>query len=92
MSTDHALEHHRKLVEKGWIRRFTAEEPRLSEMKELYESLGLEVIVTSATPEEAQECADCFDTPEFQDRYKTIYTRGEANPERTPQGICSIDS
>jgi hypothetical protein len=82
MLTDQALERHRKLIEEGWIRRFTAEEPRLSEMKELYESLGLEVLVTSATPEEAQECADCFGTPKFGDRYKTIYTRGEANSEK----------
>ena len=81
MPTEQAQDNHRKLVEKGWIRRFTAEEPRLSEMKEFYESLGLEVLVTSATPEEAQECAACFDIPEFGDRYKTIYTRGEANSE-----------
>ena len=86
MSTEEALERHRKLIEKGWIRRFTAEEPRLSEMKEFYESLGLEVLVTSATPEETRECTSCFDTPEFGDRYKTIYTRGEANPEKDPAG------
>ena len=82
MQKEQALERHRKLVEVGWTRRFTAEEPRLSEMKELYESLGLEVLVTSATPEEGQECADCFDTPGFEDRYKTIYTRGKAKPEK----------
>jgi len=82
MPTEQALERHRKLIEKGWIRRFTAEEPRLSEMKELYEFLGLEVLVTSAMPEEAQECAGCFDIPEFGNRYRTIYTRGEANSEK----------
>ena len=82
MPTKQALERHRKLVEEGWIRRFTAEEPRLSEMKELYESLGLEVLLTSATPEDAQECSACVDIPEFEERYKTIYTRGEANPEK----------
>jgi len=84
MPTEQALEGHRKLIEEGWTRRFTAEEPRLSEMKELYESLGLEVLVISATPEETQECASCFDIPEFEDRYKTIYTRGQANPEKDP--------
>ncbi len=51
-------------------------------MKEFYESLGLEVLVTSATPEEGQECSGCFDMPEFEDRYKTIYTRGKADPEK----------
>ena len=82
MQKEQALESHRKLIAEGWIRRFTAEEPRLSEMKDFYESLGMEVLVTSATPEEAQECAGCFDKPEFEDRYQTIYTRGQADPER----------
>jgi len=81
---EQAPERHRKLIEEGWTRRFTAEEPRLSEMKEFYESLGLEVLVTSATPEKGQECAACLDTPEFEDRYKTIYTRGKAKTEKDP--------
>jgi hypothetical protein len=79
MPTEQTLERHRKLIDEGWTRRFTAEEPRLSEMKELYESLGLEALITSALPEEGQECSGCFDMPEFEDRYKTIYTRGKAN-------------
>jgi hypothetical protein len=82
MPTEQALERHRKLIEEGWTRRFTADEPRLSEMKEFYESLGLEVLVTSGTPEEGQECSGCFDIPEFEDRYKTIYTRHKADPEK----------
>ena len=82
MPTQQAVERHKKLIEEGWTRRFTADEPRLSEMKELYESLGLEVLVTFATPEEGQECAGCFDIPEFEDRYRTIYTRGKADPEK----------
>lgn len=82
MPTEQAVERHRKLIAEGWTRRFTAEEPRLSEMKEFYESLGLEVLVTSATPEDGRECSDCFDMPEFEDRYKTIYTRGKADPEK----------
>ncbi len=91
MPTEQALERHRKLVEEGWIRRFTAEEPRLSEMKELYESLGLEVLVTSVTLEGALECSGCFDISEFEDRYKTIYTRGEANPEKGSEADFFVD-
>jgi hypothetical protein len=82
MLKEQGMERHRRLIEEGWTRRFTVEEPRLSEMKELYESLGLEVLVTFATPEEGRECSDCFDMPEFEDRYKTIYTRGKADPEK----------
>ncbi|HTY25392.1 MAG TPA: hypothetical protein VMC85_19835 [Desulfomonilaceae bacterium] len=82
MEREQALERHRKLTQEGWTRRFTAEEPRLSEMKDLYESLGLEVLVITGAPEEGRECSSCFDIREFQDKYKTIYTRGEANPEQ----------
>jgi hypothetical protein len=84
MQKEQALERHKKLIEEGWTRRFTAEEPRLSEMKELYESLGLEVLVTSATPEEGQQCSGCFEIAEFEDRYKTIYTRGKADSRKDP--------
>jgi hypothetical protein len=86
MPTEQALERHRKLIEEGWTRRFTADEPRLSEMKEFYESLGLEVLVTSGTPEEGQECAECFDILEFEERYRTIYTRDKADPVKESEG------
>ncbi len=74
---------HEQLTEDGWVRRFTAEEPRLSEMRNFYESLGVEVRMEPATPEEGQECSGCFDVEGFQDRYKTIYTRGEPSDEKS---------
>jgi hypothetical protein len=77
MDNQRALDRHRKLIEEGWLRRFTAEEPRLSEMKQFYECLGLEVLVEAGTPDEDGECTSCFDLEGFQERYKTIYTRGE---------------
>jgi hypothetical protein len=77
MNREEARERHEKLVHQGWLRRFTAEEPRLSEMKEFYESLGLEVLVESFVADEEQECRTCFDEEGFGDRYKTLYTRGE---------------
>lgn len=46
----------------------------MSEAKELYESLGLEVHLEPATLEEiGPECGICFE--DIPDRYKTIYTR-----------------
>lgn len=81
MNKEGALERHKKLVKDGWVRRFTAEEPRLSEMKELYESLGLEVRVESGIPDESQECQSCFDVEGFETRYETIYTKGEPTCE-----------
>ena len=84
MTMDHVWERHRKLLEAGWVRRFTAEEPRVSEMKDFYEDLGLEVFVGEAVPEDDQECRDCFDQPGFSERYKTIYTRGGASGSKNP--------
>ena len=55
----------------GWTRRFTASEPRLSEMADLYRSLGLEVRLGEATPEPGQDCLACGDDPSV----RTIYTR-----------------
>jgi hypothetical protein len=78
MDREIAQERHRKLINEGWVRRFTADEPRLSEMKEFYESLGLEVLVEpGVTNENPEECQTCFEASDFEGRYKTLYTRGE---------------
>ena len=83
MNSEDALEQHKKLVEAGWVRRFTAEEPRLSEMAEFYRSIGLEVRVESGVPDESPECRSCFDVEGFEARYKTIYTKGEPTREQS---------
>lgn len=57
----------------GWVRQFTADEPRLTEAVELYDSLGLEVHLEPVAPDEVTECQLCFAVDG--DRYKTIYTR-----------------
>ncbi len=63
-----------QLQKEGWTRRFIYDEPRLSEAKEMYESLGLEVRLEPVIPEELDEgCDTCF--KEYPDRYKVIYTR-----------------
>jgi hypothetical protein len=58
----------------GWTARTTTDEPRLSELAELYEELGFEVMLRPVTAEDGGgTCAVCVtDDP---DRYKTIYTR-----------------
>jgi hypothetical protein len=68
-----------ELAAQGWEKRFMADEPRLSEMKELYESIGFEVLLEPLPPkEESAACAEsgctaCLDAdPE---RYRIIYTR-----------------
>jgi hypothetical protein len=63
-----------ELKNEGWEKQFTYDEPRLSEAKELYESLGYEVLLEPATKEEISgDCTVCFE--EDMDKYKTLYTR-----------------
>jgi hypothetical protein len=77
MDKESARQRHEELVEDGWVRRFSAEEPRLTEMKEFYESLGMEVQIEPGVVGNEEDCKSCFDAVGFEDRYKTIYTRGE---------------
>ena len=72
-----------ELTSLGWEKRFVTDEPRLSEMKELYESIGFDVLLEPLpAKEELASCADsgctaCLDMdPE---RYRTIYTRARAD-------------
>jgi hypothetical protein len=69
-----------ELIKEGWTRRFVANEPRLSEMVELYRSMGHEVhleplplVDCNSADEESGECRACFKGSE--DQYKIIYTR-----------------
>jgi hypothetical protein len=68
-----------ELVALGWEKRFLADEPRLSEMKEVYESIGFEVLLEPLPEKEElahcseSGCTACLDLDP--DRYRTIYTR-----------------
>lgn len=61
------------LVRDGWEKRTTYDEPRLSEMVEMYEELDFEVRVLPFDPDREPGCTECMKTA--CDRYKTIYTR-----------------
>ena len=62
-----------ELALQGWQRQATYDEPRLSEMIEMYQEIGLEVLLEPFHPDEEPDCAGCMAmTPE---KYKTIYTR-----------------
>ena len=68
-----------ELLDQGWERRFLADEPRLSEMKEMYESIGFEVLLEPLpAKDELSHCAEagctaCLDLDPG--RYRIIYTR-----------------
>jgi len=66
-----------ELKRQGWIRRFVADEPRLSEAVELYKSLGYEVRLEPAVFDEmSEECKKCLLYQDC-DKYKTIYIRSK---------------
>ena len=60
------------LEKEGWEKRFTTDEPRLSEAAENYRELGFEVLLEPVDTS-SEECTSCLAA--FSDRYKTIYTR-----------------
>ncbi len=65
-----------ELVREGWERRATYDEPRLTELVEMYQELGYEVYLESLNPSEETGCAECLKAaPE---KYTTIYTRKSA--------------
>jgi len=63
-----------ELRKEGWEKRFTMDEPRLSEMVEQYKELGFEVLLEPVDTT-SEECTGCLTDPVFSDRYKTVYTR-----------------
>lgn len=62
-----------QLVKEGWKKQTTYDEPRLSEMVELYKDIGYEVHVEAFVPEESPGCSECMKIAP--DKYQTIYTR-----------------
>ena len=65
---------HQELETAGWVKQFTADEPRLSEAVEEYQELGFEVHLEPLDPlEMAGECTSCLMASG--DRYRIIYTR-----------------
>jgi len=70
-----------ELEREGWEKRFTIDEPRLSEMVEQYKELGFEVLLEPVDIS-SEECTTCLKNPAFGERYKTIYTRKKSHPSR----------
>jgi hypothetical protein len=61
------------LTEQGWTRQSTNDEPRLSELVQLYRNIGCEVHLEPFHPEEEAGCSECMKMAA--DRYKTIYVK-----------------
>jgi hypothetical protein len=74
-----------ELISQGWERRFVASEPRLSEVAELYDSIGFDVLLDPMPTEEEVEqqggcsdgeCRACFEVGK--ENYRIVYTRAKA--------------
>jgi len=62
-----------ELARQGWKRQATYDEPRLSEMADMYREIDLEVHLEPFHPDQEPGCTDCMAS--MPERYKTIYTR-----------------
>jgi hypothetical protein len=62
-----------ELTRAGWEKQMTFDEPRLSELVEMYEEIGFEVHLEPFHPDEEPGCTECMKADP--DKYKTIYTR-----------------
>jgi hypothetical protein len=61
------------LIAEGWVKQSTYDEPRLTEMVEMYKEIGFNVHLEPFNPDEEPGCAECMKiAPET---YKTIYTK-----------------
>lgn len=57
----------------GWTKQSTHDEPRLSDVVEVYMEMDMEIHLETFNPLEEQGCVECMrGSPE---KYKTIYTR-----------------
>ncbi|MHA2251679.1 MAG: hypothetical protein ACXAD7_15050 [Candidatus Kariarchaeaceae archaeon] len=49
------------LIKEGWTKRTILDEPRLSEVVELYESLGFKVLLEPIQPDQlGKDCKSCY--------------------------------
>jgi hypothetical protein len=62
-----------ELTRQGWQKQATYDEPRLSELVDMYREIGFEVHLEPFDPLQEPGCTGCLEaSPE---RYRTIYTR-----------------
>ena len=62
-----------QLLSEGWQKQTTYDEPRLTEITDMYREIGLEVHLEPYHPEYEKGCVSCLTA--ITDLYKTIYTR-----------------
>lgn len=76
----------RELAGAGWARRFSGAPPRVSEMGELYEALGWEVLLDELRPEELPD--GCDDCRQALSTSRVLYTRRPLDRAPKPGGAA----
>jgi hypothetical protein len=62
-----------KLISEGWQKQAAYDNPRLTELVEMYAEIGLEVHLEPFNPANEKGCTGCMRM--MPESYKTIYTR-----------------
>jgi len=62
-----------KLISEGWEKQATYDDPRLSEMVDVYKEIGFEVHLEPFNAANEEGCTGCMAISP--DQFKTIYTR-----------------
>jgi len=70
-----------KLIKEGWQKQTTYDDPRLSEMAEMYQEIGLEIHLEPFNAENESGCTGCMQL--MPDLFKTISTRRKAGQGMT---------
>jgi len=76
-----SMDSDKKQIKEGWEKQATYDDPRLSEMVEMYEEIGLEVHIEPFNAENETGCTGCMQL--MPDLFKTIYTRRKVEQRRT---------
>lgn len=75
----------KELKKEGWNKRSILSDPRLTEVVDLYEQIGLEVLLEPFKPEDMDDCSECF--KRVCDHYKVIYTRPAEDKKDLDDGL-----
>lgn len=62
-----------KLISEGWEKKATYDDPRLTEIVEMYKKIGFEVHLEPFDAKHENGCTGCMQL--FPDQFRTIYTR-----------------
>jgi hypothetical protein len=63
----------KKLLEEGWEKRGIYDEPRLSELCDMYKELGYEVLLLDIYADSGEICSECM--VQEKERYKILLTK-----------------